>query len=403
MSRPLLEVADIFRRFGEMWRQEHNGHLNKLQHQVINAIMHCRSAQLGGHALACQDCGHVQIAYNSCRNRHCPKCQGSAAKRWLAARMQEVLPVEYYHLVFTLPEGLREVAYQNKSVVYSLLFQAVSQTIVIIGADPKHLGAKVGGTLVLHTWGSTLVHHPHIHGIVAGGGLSADRQRWIACKKGFFLSNKVLSRLFRRLFLEKLQGAFKQLQFFNHLKPLNDFKHFTLWINQFRKFDWVVYAKRPFHGPEQVFAYLPRYTHRVAIANSRLLALNGNQVRFKYKDYRAKGHSKHKTMQLSTDEFMRRFLLHVLPSRFHRIRHFGLLSNSQRNSNLIKARELLKVEPPDNSVKEPGVSTTENQPIDKQLSEPFFCAVCGSRQIIVIAVERLPPKRAPPVNKGLIN
>jgi len=397
MSRPLLEVADIFHRFGEAWLQKNIGHLNKLQHQVMNAISRCRSTQLGGHVLTCQDCGHVQVAYNSCRNRHCPKCQGSAAKRWLNARMQDVLPVEYYHLVFTLPEGLRDLAYQNKSVVYSLLFQAVSQTIVTIGGDPKHLGAKVGGTLVLHTWGSTMIYHPHIHGIIAGGGLSADRQHWISCKKGFFLSNKVLSRLFRRLFLEKLQGAFKQLQFFNHLELLKDFRHFTLWLSQFRQYDWVVYAKQPFGGPEQVLAYLSRYTHRIAIANSRLLALKANQVYFKYKDYRAKGRSKHQTMHLSTDEFMRRFLLHVLPSGFHRIRHFGLLSNSQRKSNLIKARELLKVNMSDQSVKETDVFATENLPIDKQQPESYFCAVCGSMAIIVSTVEKLPPKRAPPV------
>jgi len=401
MSRPQLEVADIFRRFGEPWRQANHAHLNRQQHQVMNAISRCRSAQLGGHALTCQDCGHVQIAYNSCRNRHCPKYQGSSAKRWLNARMQEVLPVEYYHLVFTLPKGLRDLAYQNKSAVYSLLFQAVSQTIRIIGADPKHLGAKVGGTLVLHTWGSTLVHHPHIHGIVAGGGISADNKQWIACKKGFFLPNKVLSRLFRRLFLEKLQGAFKKLQFYNHLQPLKAHKKFTSWLNQFRQYDWVVYAKRPFAGPKQVLAYLSRYTHRVAIANSRLLAIKDNQVHFKYKDYRDKGRTKHKTMPLSTDEFMRRFLLHVLPSGFHRIRYFGLLSNSQRKSNLLIARELLASAATELAVKETGLSISDSETDNSQ--EPFFCAICGSRDIIVVAIDRLPPKRAPPSNDGIIS
>jgi len=280
MSRPSLEVADIFRRFGPSFRQEQAGHLNTLHYRVMNAIERCRSSQLGGHKLTCQDCGHEQIAYNSCRNRHCPKCQGSAAKRWLSKRIQDLLPVAYYHLVFTLPAELSELAYQNKSVMYQLLFQAVSQTLLTIAADSKHLGAKVGGTLVLHTWGSSLVHHPHIHGIITGGGLSPNKKQWIDCKPGFFLPVRVLSRLFRRLFLEKLLKAYQQkkLQFFNQFGPLKDKHRFNQWLSQFRKTDWVVYAKRPFAGPKAVLAYLSRYTHRVAIANRRLVSLNDNQV-----------------------------------------------------------------------------------------------------------------------------
>jgi predicted RNA-binding Zn-ribbon protein involved in translation (DUF1610 family) len=396
MSHPSLEVADIFRRFGPQFRQQHSGHLSYQQYQVMNAVERCRHAELGGHTLTCQDCGHVHIAYNSCRNRHCPKCQGSAAKRWLQKRMQDVLPIEYYHVVFSLPAELADLAYYNKSVMYKLLFQAVSETLMTLAADPKRLGAKVGGTLVLHTWGSAMTHHPHIHGIITGGGLSADGERWIRCKNSYFLPVKVLSRLFRRLYLQKVTRAFKQqqLKFINRFKKLKAPNDFGLWLNQFRKVKWVVYAKPPFGGPESVLAYLSRYTHRVAIANSRLLSLKDQQVTFKYKDYREEDQTKiHKVMTLDVNNFMQRFLLHILPPGFHRIRHFGLLTNSNRKNNLAKARQLLAgatssaIEEDNN----PDMSQTE------AIDSSFYCPVCGSLHILVIDIPRQPPKRAPPL------
>jgi hypothetical protein len=311
-----LEVADIFRRFGATWREAHLGHISLGQLKVMSAIECCRSAALGGHVLRCKKCSHLQIAYNSCRNRHCPKCQASAAKRWLQARQLELLPVDYYHVVFTLPAVIADMAYQNKRKVYGILFKAVAETLRTIAADQKHLGAKIGVTMVLHTWGSALTHHPHVHCIIPGGGFSADGQQWIACRKGFFLPVRVLSRLFRRLFLEKLNSAYRhgELTFFGHQSVLNDSQTFAEMLQPLRQQEWVVYAKRPFAGPESVLAYLSRYTHRVAIANSRLVKLDSSGVTFKWKDYRGKEHYRPKTMTLSTDEFSRRFLLHVLPS-----------------------------------------------------------------------------------------
>ena len=309
----------------------------------MSAIEQCRSAALGGHVLRCPACAHHEIAYNSCRNRHCPKCQGSAARRWLEARQVDLLPVEYYHVVFTLPAPISDIAYTNKAVIYGLLFQVAAETLQTIAADPRHLGARIGLTLVLHTWGSALTHHPHVHGIVPGGGLSPDGQRWVACKPGFFLPVRVLSRLFRRRFLEAIEQAHRagQLQFFGEHAALADASTFADWLAPLRQGEWVVYAKRPFAGPAAVLAYLARYTHRVAIANSRLIALDDRGVTFKWKDYRTKGRTKYKTMTLSAAEFMRRFLLHVLPSGFHRIRHYGLVANAGRRDNLAKARELL--------------------------------------------------------------
>src|SRR4051794_25347417 len=294
----------------------------------MSAIEQCRSAALGGHVLRCQGCGVDQIAYNSCRNRHCPKCQSSAAKRWLEAREADLLPVEYYHVVFTLPAAVADVAYQNKAVVYGLLFDVAAETLLTIAADQKHLGARIGATLVLHTWGSALTHHPHVHGIVPGGGLALDGNSWIACKPGFFLSVRVLSRLFRRRFLEELQRVHEagKLQFFGELAALAGTKAFTAWLAPLRQCEWVVYAKRPFAGPQAVLAYLSRYTHRVAISNSRLIAMDERGVTFQWKDYRGKEHARYKAMTLDPGEFMRRFLLHVLPSGFHRIRHYGLLA-----------------------------------------------------------------------------
>ena len=323
MGPGALEVADIFRAHGPAWRLVQRSHLSLGQLKVMTAIEQCRTAALGGHVLRHPDCECQQVAYNSCRNRHCPKCQANAAKRWLDAHQADLLPVDYYHVVFTLPVPISDIAYYNKAVIYRLLFEVAAEVLGTIAADPKHLGAQVGVTLVLHTWGSALTHHPHVHGIVPGGGLSPDGQRWVACKPGFFLPVRVLSRLFRRHFLEELEKTHRagQLQFFGEYADLADPKSFARWLAPLRQCEWVVYAKRPFAGPGAVLAYLSRYTHRVAIANSRLVALDARGVTFRWKDYRDKGSTRHKTMTLSAEEFMRRFLLHVLPGGFHRFRH----------------------------------------------------------------------------------
>jgi hypothetical protein len=339
-----LEVAEIFRVHGPAWRQAQCAHLSLGQLKVMSAIEQCRSALLGGHVLRCEACEQFQIAYNSCRNRHCPKCQASAARRWLEARQADLLPVEYYHVVFTLPAPIANLAYQNKAVIYGLLFDLAAETLLTIAADPKHLGAQIGATLVLHTWGSALTHHPHVHGIVPGGGLSPDAERWVACRPGFFLAVRVLSRLFRRRFLEELAKAHHtgQLHFFAEHAALAEASAFADWLAALREQEWVVYAKRPFAGPAAVLAYLSRYTHRVAISNRRLVAFDERGVSFRCKDYRAKDKTRYKTMTLSAEEFMRRFLLHVLPSGFHRIRHYGLLANAARRHNISRARELLQ-------------------------------------------------------------
>ena len=347
MGRPAPEVADIFRLHGPAWRQAQRAHLSLAQLKVMSAIEQCRSAALGGHVLRCEGCGADQIAYNSCRNRHCPKCQSAAARRWLDARQADLLPVEYYHVVFTLPAPIAAIAYQNKAVIYGLLFDVAAETLLRIAADPKHLGARIGVTLVLHTWGSALTHHPHVHGIVPGGGLSPDGECWIGCRPGFFLPVRVLSRLFRRRFLEELDHVHRtgRLQFFGEHAALADAGPFARWLAPLRQCEWVVYAKRPFAGPAAVLAYLSRYTHRVAISNSRLLCLDERGVTFRWKDYRAKGRTRHKTMTLAAEEFIRRFLLHVLPTGFHRIRHYGLLANGARTANLALARALLNHAP----------------------------------------------------------
>ena len=392
-----LEVADIFRAHGPQWRSERAGHLSLGQLKVMSAIERCRSAALGGHVLQCRACDHIQIAYNSCRNRHCPKCQASAARRWLEARQVDLLPVDYYHLVFTLPAPIRDIAWYNKSVVYGILFKAAAETLCTIAADPRHLGARIGVTLVLHTWGSAMTHHPHVHGIVPGGGLSLDGERWIACRPGFFLPVRVLSRLFRRLFLEKLSDAHRAgtLQFFGEHQALAETKSFSDWLKPLRQIDWSVYAKRPFAGPDAVLAYLSRYTHRVAIANSRLIAMDEQGVTFKWKDYRAKERVRHKTMTLAPDEFMRRFLLHVLPSGFHRIRHYGLIANTTRRDNLMRARELLMSSKPEDA------TDTETNDADtaggSDESVTYVCPDCGApmRVINIFLGGQLP--RAPPV------
>ena len=392
MGRCALEVADIFRAHGPAWRQAQHAHLSLGQLKVMSAIEQCRSAALGGHVLRCQACEHSEIAYNSCRNRHCPKCQARAARAWLEARQADLLPVDYYHVVFTLPAPIARIAYCNKAVIYGLLFELAAETLRTIAADPKHLGARIGVTLVLHTWGSAMTHHPHVHGIVPGGGLSADGERWVACKPGFFLPVRVLSRLFRRRFLEELARAHHagQLQFFGEDASLADSGTFAQWLAPLRESEWVVYAKRPFAGPAAVLAYLSRYTHRVAISNRRLIAMDEHGVTFRWKDYRAKARTRTKTMTLGADEFMRRFLLHVLPGGFHRIRHYGLIANAERRDNLNRARELLQVEAP-------STKTESHDDRSAGCAPPsFVCPHCGAAMIVVDTLVRTPRIRAPP-------
>jgi hypothetical protein len=380
MPRPALEVADIFRDHGAAWRSANAGHVSLDQLKVMSAIERCRTAALGGHVARCEDCAHTLIAYNSCRNRHCPKCQGTAAKEWLAEREAELLPVPYFHVVYTLPAALRDIAYQNKAVVYDLLFKASAETTLTIAADPKHLGARIGFISVLHTWGSALVHHPHVHMIVPGGGFSPDGSKWIACRPRYFLTVEVLSALFRRLFLEMLLAAHAagRLHFFGDLVPLADKIAFDRYLKPLRNVDWVVYAKRPFAGPKQVLCYLSRYTHRIAISNRRLISANENGVTFRYKDYRIEGPDRYKTMTLATDEFIRRFLIHVLSKGLHRIRHYGLLAKSNHAANIARARELLGVPSPSKDSEPPAANAT-----DEQRVLPRPCPCCGGRMIII--------------------
>jgi hypothetical protein len=378
--RGALEVADIFRRHGAAYRSANAGHLSLGQLRVMGAVEACRSAALGGHVEQCDGCGHVRVAYNSCRDRHCPKCQGMARAQWLADRQAELLPVPYFHLVFTLPAGVAEIAFQNKAVVYAILFRAASEAVRVIAADPAHLGAEVGMLAVLHTWGQTLQHHPHIHAIVPGGGLAPEGDRWVACRPGFFLPVKVLSRLFRRLFLEQMQDAFdrRRLEFFGDLSPLAEPAAFRKLLAQQRRLPWVVYAKRPFGGPEQVLGYLGRYTHRVAIASSRLVSLSEGQVSFRWKDYRH--HDKPGVMTLNADEFIRRFLLHVLPKNFHRIRVYGYLANGHRAAKLALCRRLLAAPSP-----EPAPPAADYRERYRILTGHSLdvCPCCGGRMVIL--------------------
>jgi Putative transposase/Transposase zinc-binding domain len=382
MARPRLEVADIFRSHGPAWRTANAGHVSLGQLKVMSAIETCRTSALGGHVERCEDCAHTRVAYNSCRNRHCPKCQGAAARQWLAEREAELLPVPYYHVVFTLPAAIGALAFANKAVVYDFLFKKAAETLITIAADPKHLGARIGLTAVLHSWGSALTHHPHVHVIVPGGGLSPDGSRWITCKPGFFLPVRVLSRLFRRLFLEGLTALKEagKLAFCGALAPIADKDAFDAALAPLRRSEWVVYAKRPFAGPEAVLAYLARYTHRVAISNSRLVAFDEASVTFKWKDYRAKGRERQKIMTLAADEFIRRFLVHVLPSGFHRIRHCGLFASGSRADNIARARQLLAVPEPQNHTAD---APDANEPPLTQA-----CPCCGGRMIIIETFER---------------
>ena len=345
MSRPALEIADIFRDHGPAWRSANAGHVSLGQLKVMSAIEDCRTAALGGHVARCENdkCGYTQIAYNSCRNRHCPKCQGAAAREWLAEREKELLPVPYFHVVFSLPGKIADIAYQNKAAIYDILFKASAETMVTIAADPRHLGARIGILSVLHTWGSALNHHPHVHMIVPGGGFSLDGTRWVACRPSFFLAVEVLSALFRRLVLEKLAAAHQAgtLQFFGKHASLANARAFAAYLAPLRNRKWVVYCKRPFGGPEEVLRYLARYTHRVAISNRRLVSLDKTGVTFKWRDYRLEGPERYKQMTLDAGEFIRRFLMHVLPAGFHRIRYYGFLTCQTRARNIARLRELL--------------------------------------------------------------
>ncbi|MEC3911385.1 IS91 family transposase [Sphingobium sp. CR2-8] len=384
---PAIEVADIFRAAGPAYRAAHAGHLSLHQLKIMSAVEQCRTDAMGGHVEACNDCGHWRIAYNSCRNRHCPKCQGAAARIWLAEREADLLPVGYFHVVFTLPAEIGTIAFQNKALVYDLLFKAASETMQIIAADPKHLGARIGITAVLHSWGSALTHHPHIHMIVPGGGISLDAERWVSARPAFLLPVRVLGALFRRLFLTRLIALHQagRLGFYGSMAPLAERRAFLRHLSPVRKKRWVVYAKPPFAGPEAVLAYLARYTHRVAISSSRLIGFDEAGVTFRYKDYRRSGTERQQVMTLSPDEFIRRFLLHALPRGFHRIRHYGLLASGTRKGNLERARQLLAIAPP--ATADMSVEPTDTRPP---------CPCCGGQMIIIEILKRRYQPRAPP-------
>ena len=379
-----LEVADVFRRHGDAYRHAHDRHLGRLERRVMSAIELCRTAALGGHTEACAECGLVRCAYNSCRNRHCPKCQGAARAEWLAARQAELLPVPYFHVVFTVPAAAAEIAFQNKETVYAILFRAAAEALRTIAADPKHLGAEIGLVAVLHSWGQTLQHHPHIHCLVPGGGPSLDGTRWVACRPGFFLPVRVLSRLFRRLFLAELDAAFaaSRLGFFGDLAALAEPAAFARRLKELHRVEWVVYAKPPFGGPEQVLAYLGRYTHRVAIANARLVGITDEHVAFRWRDYRH--HSRAKVMTLAADEFIRRFLLHTLPDGFHRIRHYGFLANGHRAAKLALCRSLLDTA---------TVTSTPDAESRTSRQEPARCPCCGGVMRLTGVLPPLVPRR----------
>ena len=387
--RSELEVADIFRRHGPAYRRAHDGHIGRVERRVMSAIELCRTAALGGHVEACEDCAHSRVAYNSCRNRHCPKCQGATRERWLADRQVDLLPVPYFHVVFTVPAEVAAIAFHNKAVVYAILFDAVAATLKTIAADPRHLGGEIGFLAILHSWGQALTHHPHIHCLVPGGAL-ADGQRWLACRPRFFLPIHVLSRLFRRLFLERLKTARARgrLRFSGTLAQLDDADVFAAAVRRLRRKNWVVYAKPPFGSPEHVLAYLGRYTHRVAIANSRLVSADDSSVVFRWRDYRH-GNAP-RQMSLDPDEFIRRFLIHSLPDGFHRIRHYGFLANGCRRARLAKIRQLLPLT--EGEFGEP----TDDAPIVARFPrfDPTVCPCCGGALRITAT---LPRWRAPPV------
>lgn len=394
MERPKLEVADILRRYGDAYRAEHEGSLSSTQRRVMRAITACRTAALGGHLEACDECGHQRISYNSCRNRHCPKCQSLARAQWIEDRKSELLDCPYFHVVFTLPEEIAAISYQNKAVVYNLLFAATAETLCTIAADPKHLGAEIGFFAVLHTWGQNLMHHPHLHCVVPGGGLSPDGERWVACRSGFFLPVRVLSRFFRRRFLELLGQAFQrgELEFFSALESLRERKAFLRYLEPLREKEWVVYAKAPFAGPEQVLDYVGRYTHRVAISNNRLLNIGDGHVIFRWRDYR--DGDAQKTMTLAAGEFLRRFLLHVLPPGFHRIRYYGLLGNRHRQGKLDHCRQLLDMSPATPQEADTAVPADYRDRYEALTGQSLHeCPTCHRGRMILI--KELPPSRVP--------
>jgi hypothetical protein len=397
MDRPRFELADVFRCYGADYRQKHGASMSVAQRRVMTAIEVCRTAVLGGHLEMCDHGGHQRNAYNSCANRHCPKCQSLARAKWLEDRQSELLNTQYFHVVFTVPEEISTIAYHNKRQVYGILFRAAAETLRTIAADPKHLGAQIGFFAVLHTWGSNLLHHPHLHCVVSGGGLSADGSQWIYCRNGFFLSVRVLSRLFRRLFLEQLCNAFDagNLEFFSSLESLQDPSAFRNYLAPLREVEWVIYAKRPFAGPEQVLDYVGRYTHRVAVSNNRLLDIAEGKVSFRYKDYRHE--AQQKTMTLQAEEFIRRFLLHVLPEGFQRIRYYGFLANRYRQQKLARCRDLL-----DTSQPEPAASKVNNDYRDRYEeltgSSLWQCPVCHQGRMLIIEIlQRSPQKHLTPI------
>lgn len=385
MDRPKLEVADVFRHYGKAYRQQHGTSLSTAQRRVMTAVEVCRTSVLGGHLEECDQCGHQRNAYNSCGNRHCPKCQSMARAQWLEDRRSELLNTQYFHVVFTVPAEIASIAYQNKKQVYGILFRAAAETLSTIGADRKHLGAQIGFFAVLHTWGQNLLHHPHLHCVVPGGGISPDGTQWISCRPGFFLPVRVLSRLFRRLFLQYLEKAFDagRLEFFSSLQSLRDRHAFQRHLAAARKVEWVVYAKPPFAGPEQVLEYVGRYTHRVAISNNRLLEMDGGKVRFRWRDYR--DDNRQKTMALSAEEFIRRFLLHVLPAGFQRIRYYGFLGNRYRAQKLARCRQLLSMPQSELPVPEPSKDYRDRyeELTGSSLRE---CPVCQKGRMLIVAV-----------------
>jgi Putative transposase/Transposase zinc-binding domain len=383
-----FEVADVLRRHGDAYRLAHAGHLGRVERRVMSAITACRTAVLGGHVEACDDCGVEQVAYNSCRNRHCPKCQGAARAQWLAARQAELLPVPYFHVVFTVPAPIAAIAFQNKAAAYAILFAAAAEAMTTLAANPRRLGAQIGAVAVLHTWGQTLTHHPHVHCIVPGGGLSPDGTRWIAARPNFFLAVRPLAKLFRRLFLERLQKAYDAgvLRFFGDRAPLADLARFGALVADMHRIDWVVYAKKPFGGPAQALAYLGRYTHRVAIANSRLVAVEDDHVAFSWKDYRDNGAVK--TMKLAPDEFIRRFLLHALPDGFHRIRHFGFLANGCRAARLARCRFAL-------ADQIGRAETATGNAASQTNAAPSACPECGGAMRVVATLLRAAGRARP--------
>jgi len=386
MDRPKLEVADVFRRYGQAYRQDHGASMSAEQRRVMAAIEVCRTAVLGGHLERCDKCGYEHNCFNSCRDRHCPKCQSLARAQWIEHRHAELLDCPYFHVVFTVPEEIAAIGYQNKKVVYDILFHSTAEALKTIAADPTHLGAEIGFFTVLHSWGQNLMHHPHLHCVVPGGGLSADGQRWVRCRAGFFLSVRVLSRLFRRLFLERIEKAFHsgKLQFFASLEFLRDPQAFAGWIAALKESEWIVNARRPFAGPQQVLDYVGRYTHRVAISNNRLIDIDNGRVQFHWKDYR--DNSEIKVMDLEADEFIRRFLLHVLPEGFQRIRYYGFLANRERRKKLALCRHLLGMQSASQTTTIKDYRERYQELTGRSLT---LCPRCQQGQMLI--VETLPP------------